>query len=107
MPSKHNMFHVKHIVLFLEFLFMLQTTDNENQFVVDILSDLRKDNYSLLAWVHLLRSSWRKARATAKANPSLTSSWLSITVFIGMLALSILVCNLFFEGPMATLRVLP
>jgi phosphatidylglycerophosphate synthase len=86
---------------------MLQTTDNENQFVVDILSDLRKDNYSFPAWVHFVGSSWRKSRTTAKANPTLTYSWLSTTIGIGILALSILAFNLFFDGPIATLRVLP
>ncbi len=56
---------------------MLETSDKENQFVVDILSDLRKDNFGVLAWVHFLGSSWWKSRATAKAHPSLTNKVIS------------------------------
>jgi len=86
---------------------MLETTDNDNQFVVDILSDLRKDNFGFQAWIRFLGSSWRKSRETAKGNPSLTNSWFSITIFIGLLAVAILIFNLFFEGPIETLHVLP
>ncbi len=86
---------------------MLDPTNNENQFVVDILSDLRKDHYHFLAGVHFLGSSWSKSRATAKANPMLAYSWLSNTIFIGMMSLSILVLNLVFEGLIATLHILP
>ncbi|HYA98690.1 MAG TPA: CDP-alcohol phosphatidyltransferase family protein [Ktedonobacteraceae bacterium] len=86
---------------------ILNKTDNENQFVVDILSDLRKDNFGFQACICFLGSSWRKSHATAKGNPSLTNSWFSITIFIGLLALAILIFNLFFEGPIETLHVLP
>ncbi len=86
---------------------MLETTENENQFVVDILSDLRKDNFGFRAWVHFLRSSWKKSFATSIAHPSLSNSWFSITIFIGLLALAIMLFNLFFEGTIESLRVLP
>ena len=77
---------------------MLQTTDNENQFVVDILTDLRNEKFSLLAWMHFLGSSWKKSRATARANPALKRSWIYTTIFIGAFALAILVVNFIFEG---------
>ena len=86
---------------------MSKTTDNEHQFVVDILTDLRKDNFGFQAWIRFLGSSWRKSRVTAKGNPSLTHSWFSITILMGLLALAILIFNLFFEGPVETLHVLP
>lgn len=86
---------------------MLETSDKENQFVVDILTDLRNDNFRVQAWVSFLRGSWRKSCATAKAHPSLTNSWFTTTVFIGLMALVVLLFNLFFEGLIATLRVLP
>ncbi len=101
------MFHVKHITFFPGMVSMLETSDKENQFVVEILSDLRKDNFGVLAWAHFLESSWKKSRATAKAYPSLTYSWFTTTAFIGLLALAILIINLFFGGPVETLHILP
>ncbi len=86
---------------------MLQTIKNENQFVVDILTDLRKEHFSPLAWMNFLRSSWKKSRATAKANPTLKNSWVYATIVIGAFALSIAIVNLIFEGPFATLHLMP
>ena len=86
---------------------MLQTTDNENQFVVEILANLRKENFSLLAWIHFLGSSWKKSRATATANPTLKNSWINTTILFCVFALSLLVVNLVIEGPVATLRLMP
>ncbi len=86
---------------------MLQTTDNENQFVVDILANLRKENFSPLAWMHFLGSSWEKSRDTAIANPALKNSWLYTSICIGVFALCLLLVNLIIEGPVATLRLMP
>lgn len=86
---------------------MLQTTDNENQFVVEILAKLRKEKFSLRAWLYFLGASWKKSRATATANPTLKYSWIYTTIFIGLFALSLLVVNLFIEGSVATLRLIP
>ncbi|MGZ3611940.1 MAG: CDP-alcohol phosphatidyltransferase family protein [Ktedonobacteraceae bacterium] len=86
---------------------MLQSTDNENQFVVEILVNLRKEKFSLLAWIHFLGSSWKKSRSTATANPTLKDSWIYTTIFISVFALSLLVVNLIIEGPVATLRLMP
>ena len=74
---------------------MLQTTDNENQFVVEILTNLRKEKFSLLAWIHFLGSSWKKSRATATANPTLKYSWIYTTIFIGVFALCITRCQFY------------
>ncbi len=86
---------------------MPQTTDSENQFVVDILTDLHNEKFSRLAWMHFLGSSWKRSCATARANPVLKRSWTHTTIFIGAFALAVLVVNFIFEGPGATLRLLP
>jgi phosphatidylglycerophosphate synthase len=86
---------------------MLQTSDGENQFVVDILTTLRNEKFSPLAWVHFLRSSWKRSCATARANPSLKRSWAHTTMFIGAFALAILSVNFIFEEPGKTLRLMP
>lgn len=86
---------------------MLQTIENENQFVVKLLADLRHAHFSPPAWMHFLRSSWKKSRTTAKENPALKHSWIHITIFIGAFTLSVLIVNLIIEGPTATLRLMP
>jgi len=86
---------------------MLQTTDSENKFVVDILTDLRNEKFSPLAWMHFLGASWERSRATARANPALNGSWIQTTILIGAFALSILVVNFIVEGSIVTLRMMP
>ena len=86
---------------------MTQTPDNENQFVVDLLTTLRNERFSPLAWVHFLRRSWEMSCATARANPSLKRSWTHITLLIGVLALAVLAASFIFEGPQTALRLLP
>jgi len=86
---------------------MLQTTNSENQFVVDILTDLRNEKFSRLAWMHFLGSSWKRSCATARANPVLKRSWTHTTIFIGAFALAVLAVNIIFEGSGATLRLMP
>jgi phosphatidylglycerophosphate synthase len=86
---------------------MLQTTDSENQFVVDILTDLRNEKFSFLAWRHFLGSSWKRSRATARANPALKRSWIQTTILIGAFTLAILVVNFIVEGLDITLRLMP
>ena len=86
---------------------MAQTFDNENQFVVDLLTTLRNERFSPLAWVHFLRRSWEMSCATARANPSLKRSWTRVTLLIGVLALAVLAASFIFEGPQTALRLLP
>jgi phosphatidylglycerophosphate synthase len=86
---------------------MLQTINSENQFVVDILTDLRNEKFSRLAWMHFLGSSWKRSCATARANPVLKRSWTYTTIFIGAFALAVLAVNIIFEGSGATLRLMP
>jgi len=86
---------------------MLQTTDSDNQFVADILTDLRNEKFSPLAWMHFLGSSWERSRVTARANPALKHSWIQTSFLIGSLALAILVVNFIVDGSIATLRLMP
>src|SRR5260221_6108229 len=86
---------------------MAQTIDDENQFVVDLLTTLRNEKFSAPAWVHCLQRSWEMACATAAANPSLKRSWAHATLLIGMLALVMLGASFIFEGSHTALRLLP
>ncbi len=86
---------------------MAQTIDNENQFVVDLLTTLRSEKFSPQAWIHFLGRSWEMSLATANANHSLKRSWARTTIFIGTLALAVLVVNSIYEGPNQTLRLMP
>ena len=86
---------------------MPQSTDSENQFVVDILTVLRNEKFSRLAWMHFLGSSWKRSCATARANSVLKRSWTHTTIFISAFALAVLVVNFIIEGSGATLRLLP
>lgn len=86
---------------------MAQTIDDENQFVVDLLTTLRSEKFSPPAWIHFLGRSWEMSLATANANPSLKRSWARTTISIGTLALAVLVVNVIFEGPDQALQLMP
>ena len=86
---------------------MAQTIDDKNQFVVDLLTTLRSEKFSPPAWIHFLGRSWEMSLATANANPSLKRSWARTTIFVGTLALAVLVVDVIFEGPNQTLRLMP
>ncbi len=86
---------------------MQDTTRSENQFVVDLLTRLRNEKFSPLAWLRFLGRSWEMSCATASANPILKRSWARTTLLIGMLALAALVASFLFEGPIVALHLLP
>ena len=86
---------------------MAQIIDNENQFVVDLLTTLRKEKFGPTAWMRFLQRSWQMSCATANANPSLKRSWVRTTLFIGTLALTTLVASFMVEGANVALRLLP
>lgn len=111
------MFHVKHYLIFLAFIvsvsfhpgnvIMLQKTDNEKQFVVDILAALRKEKFGFKAWIRFLGMSWKRSCETARVYPSLKCSWKHITLFISACAMAILIGNFIVEGAIETLRLMP
>lgn len=86
---------------------MGQTLERENQFVVDILTTLRQEHFSPLGWWRFLGRSWEMSCRTAHDNPGLKRSWALVTVFMGVLAVAILLANFFFEGPGRTFFILP
>ncbi len=90
-----EMFHVKHPL------------ESENQFVVDLLTTLRQERFSPLAWVRFLAHSWEMSCKTAHDNPSLKASWLQVTLLIGILATAIMLGSFLFEGQYAAFHLLP
>ncbi len=79
----------------------------EPTFVVDLLTTLRQQRFSLRAWGSFLQRSWLMSCQTASANPSLKRSWLRVTCLIAFLALAMLIGNSLFAGVVDTLRLLP
>jgi phosphatidylglycerophosphate synthase len=84
---------------------MAQVTDQQNAFVVDLLSTLRHEKFSPMAWVHFLQRSWEMSCNTANGSPGLKRSWLRATLLIGALALTILAASYLLEGSAAALRL--
>lgn len=86
-------------------LSMQQST--EQTFVVDLLTTLRCDRFSLRAWGTFFQRSWFLSCQTARANPSLKRSWQRVTYLIALLALLILTANGLFAGVADTIRLFP
>lgn len=86
---------------------MKHIVENENQFVVDLLTTLRNEKFSPLGWWRFLARSWVMSCQTARTNPSLKRSWVGITLFIALLALVILATDAIFEGWSSGLRLFP
>ena len=78
------MFHMKHSI------------EGENQFVVDLLTTLRTEKFSPIGWGRFLWRSWQMSCQTAADNPTLKRSWMWVTIWIGMLAIAILVSKCAF-----------
>ena len=86
---------------------MQQDMNNENQFVVDLLTTLREENFSPPSWWRFLARSWNRSRQTANDHPKLQRSWRNITGVMALLAVSVLVACFVFEGSVSTLCILP
>lgn len=86
---------------------MASTLSNESQFVVDLLTTLRHEKFSPLAWARFLARSWEMSCHTANANPGLKRSWRRISLTLGVLALVLLIGSFVLEGPVIALRLLP
>ncbi len=84
---------------------MQQST--EPTFVVDLLTTLRQQRFSLHAWGSFLQRSWLMSCQTAGANPSLKRSWLRVTCLVAFLALAMLISDSLLAGLADTLRLLP
>ncbi len=86
---------------------MASTLSNESQFVVDLLTTLRHEKFSPMAWARFLARSWKMSRQTADDNPGLKRSWSRVSIALCVLALMLLVASFGLEGPAITLRLLP
>jgi phosphatidylglycerophosphate synthase len=81
--------------------------NSDQTFVVDLLTTLRQEHFSLHAWGSFLQRSWLMSCQTMSANPTLKQSWLRVTWLVTLLALVMLAGNLLFAGGGDTLRLLP
>jgi phosphatidylglycerophosphate synthase len=79
----------------------------EQTFVVDLLTTLRNDRFSLHAWGNFFQRSWLMSLQTAQDNPSLKHSWLRFTYLITVLTMLILSGNYLYMGLTDTLHLLP
>lgn len=86
---------------------MASMLSNESQFVVDLLTTLRDEKFSLPAWARFFVRSWEMSRRTANANPTLKRSWGRVSLALGTLALVVLIASFMLEGPTVALRLLP
>ncbi len=86
---------------------MEQGINNENQFVVDLLTTLREDKFSPRGWWRFLMRSWNMSRKTAYDHPTLKRSWRNMTIGIGILMGIMLVVCFVVEGSGSTIRLLP
>jgi phosphatidylglycerophosphate synthase len=86
---------------------MKYPVDSQSQFVIDLLTTLRKERFRPIGWWHFIWRAWKMSCNTANAHPTLKRSWARITLLIGILTIGIVLANLFFEGSFTTLRLLP
>jgi phosphatidylglycerophosphate synthase len=86
---------------------MQENAPTSNQFVVDLLTTLKKDRFSPAGWWHFLVRSWEMSCATANAHPTLKHSWLHTTLLMAILTALTLIITCFTEGVATTLRLLP
>lgn len=80
---------------------------HEQTFVVDLLTTLRRDGFSMHAWWNFFQRSWLMSRESANSNPTLKRSWQRITWLVALLTLLILIGNSLFIGLADTARLLP
>lgn len=80
---------------------------SEQAFVVELLTTLRQDHFSLRAWGYFLRRSWLLSLQTANDNPALKRSWQRVTSLIALLTVFTLIVNTLYAGVSDTLRLLP
>lgn len=85
----------------------MQQRAESTQFIVDLLTTLRQEGYSPVAWTRFFARSWRMSCATANAHPELVRSWLRVTLLLNVLALGMLALVCIIEGEAATLHMAP
>ncbi len=86
---------------------MARVTNDNHQFVVDLLATLQAERFSPVGWWHFLQRSWQMSNATARANPLLKRSWLRATLLMMLLAAGLAVAVIDLEGTGAIWRLFP
>jgi phosphatidylglycerophosphate synthase len=77
-----------------------------SQFVITLLTDLRRRHYSPAAWWRFFADSWQQSRATAHAHPRLTHSWARTSLLMIPLAAAGISIIWLLEGSQTALRLL-
>ena len=86
---------------------MVQQLHQAPPFVVDLLTTLRNERFSPLAWVRFLGRSQEMARRTAHEHLSLKRSWQRVAWLLGIVAFALLIGSFVLEGPAIVPRLLP
>jgi phosphatidylglycerophosphate synthase len=103
-----KMFHVKHAYKkYVGISRMQKNVSSDNQFVVDLLTTLKREHYSPSGWWRFLVRSWNMSRATANERPALKRSWLHITLVFSVLTATLLLITFLSSGTSALLHLLP
>jgi phosphatidylglycerophosphate synthase len=79
----------------------------DNQFVVDLLTTLKREHFSPSGWWHFLVRSWHISRATANEHPELKRSWLHTTLLFSVLTGILLLITFLHSGASVLLHLLP
>src|SRR5579884_2920683 len=80
---------------------------HEHAFVIDLLTTLRNDRFSLRAWKSFLQRSWLMSWQTANTNLPLKRSWQRVTCLVALLTMIIITGNYLLMGSTDTLHLLP
>jgi phosphatidylglycerophosphate synthase len=86
---------------------MASMLSNESQFVVDLLTTLRHEKFSPMAWARFLARSWKMSRQMATANAGLKHSWRRVSFVLCVSGLMVFAASFGLEGPVIALRLLP
>ncbi len=78
-----------------------------SEFVVDLLTTLHDERFSLQGWYHFLTRSWKMSWEMAKTNPQLLHSWKWVTIATMILTVALLGYVGIVEGVGAALRCAP
>jgi phosphatidylglycerophosphate synthase len=100
------MFHVQRLQACKREVPVQRYGEADDQFVVELLTVLRRQKFSIPAWWRFMAGSWQLSKRTAREQPGLKKSWLRLTVLVAALAIAMLLATFFFEGSGA-LRLLP
>ncbi len=86
---------------------MQKNVSPDNQFVVDLLTTLKREHFSPSGWWRFLARSWNMSCATANEHPALKRSRLHTTLLFSVLTSILLLITFLFSGTSALLHLLP